>query len=51
MTKNHRQRNDMCTALKHDLANRKTEKDGVVETAVTKWLIILYKTRTDINRE
>jgi len=32
-TKNRRQRN-MCMALKHDLANHKTE-DGVVETAVT----------------
>jgi hypothetical protein len=34
MTKNHRQR-DMCTALKHNLANHKNEEDGVVETSVT----------------
>ena len=34
MTKNRRQRNDVCTALKHDIANHKTEEDGVVETAV-----------------
>jgi hypothetical protein len=25
----------MCTAPKHDLANHKTEEDGVVETSVT----------------
>jgi len=38
MTKNSRQRNDTCSALKHDLANHKTEEDGVVETAVTQWV-------------
>jgi hypothetical protein len=35
MTENRRQRNDVCTALKHYLANHKTEEYGVVETAVT----------------
>jgi hypothetical protein len=35
MMKIGRQRNDMCTELKHDLANYKTEEDGGVETAVT----------------
>ena len=35
MSKNLRQRNDTCTALKHDPSNHKTEEDGVVETAVT----------------